>query len=81
MNIDEVKAVVDRIIAKKKAVGELETLKSFIDNRTNPQGDVEIQIENVKFSVPPQGLKNLLDDKIQDNDTAQDETELKQKAK
>ena len=81
MNIDEVKEVVDRIVSKKQAVSRFQELKNFVDNRTNPQGLVTITIEKETFDADPVEVKKLLNKRIQDNDTTDDETELKNKAK
>jgi hypothetical protein len=81
MNIDEVKEVVDRIVSKKQAVSRFQELKDFIDNRTNPAGLVTITIEKETFDADPVEVKKLLNKRIQDNDTTDDEIELKNKAK
>jgi hypothetical protein len=79
MKIEEVKHVVDRIIEKKANADKFSALKKFIDDRTNPQGEVLITVESQTFSVQPGELKALLNRKIQDQDTTSDEDELKQK--
>lgn len=81
MNIDEIATIVGRIVSKKDAAKRFEKLKSFIDNRTNPQGTVTISVEDEQFDVDPVDLKHILDKKIASEDTTQDETELKQKVK
>lgn len=81
MNIDEVKQVVDRILAKREDVSRFEKLKTFIDDRTDPTGKVTITIEKESFEVDPADVKAMLTKQIQTKDTASDEAELKQKAK
>lgn len=81
MNIDEIKEVVDRIVAKKEHAKRFESLKTFVDDRTDPTGEVEITVEKETFAVDPKDLKKLLDKKITDQDTTSDEAELKLKAK
>jgi hypothetical protein len=81
MNIQEITQIVERINKKLGQKAEFEALKKHIDDRTNPLGVVAITIEQRTFDADPVSIKKILDDKIAQQDTQSDETELKIKAK
>lgn len=81
MNIDEIKEVVDRIIAKRGQADAFARLKTYIDDRTDPSGLVTITVEKETFAVDPVELKKLLDKEALKYVVTQDEVELKNKAK
>ena len=81
MIFSEIKQIVDRIEVKLKEKTRFEGLKTYIDERTDPNGVVVIKVENEEFAVDPADLKKILDKKIIEQDTSADEQELKLKAK